>query len=296
MIVITLSKTPASLRGDLTKWCQEIQTGIYVGNVNAKVRDLLWDRVQKNIGQGEATLVYNTNNELGYTFRTTRADRKVVDYDGIPFLKHTNNVSTVDLGFSKAAKYHKAKINNKISSHTKVTDSTLLKFAVIDIETTGLDPKHGEILSIAAVKYSKNGKLDLFYKLIKDVTSIPDSVAKVTGLNLQLLRSEGSSLNTVLPALKKFLGDRILVGYNLSFDINFLETAYRRNNISELINTSKDLLPIVKRSNKFLDDYKLGTVLKAYGLENPKPHHANSDAKSTYQLAVNLIGKGKLKL
>ena len=38
MIVITLSKTPASLRGDLTKWCQEIQTGIYVGNVNAKVR------------------------------------------------------------------------------------------------------------------------------------------------------------------------------------------------------------------------------------------------------------------
>ena len=51
MIVITLSKTPASLRGDLTKWCQEIQTGIYVGNVNAKVRDLLWERVQKNIGQ-----------------------------------------------------------------------------------------------------------------------------------------------------------------------------------------------------------------------------------------------------
>ena len=50
MIVITLSKTPASLRGDLTKWCQEIQTGIYVGNVNAKVRDLLWERVQKNIG------------------------------------------------------------------------------------------------------------------------------------------------------------------------------------------------------------------------------------------------------
>lgn len=47
MIVITLSKTPASLRGDLTKWCQEIQTGIYVGNVNAKVRDLLWERVQK---------------------------------------------------------------------------------------------------------------------------------------------------------------------------------------------------------------------------------------------------------
>ena len=48
MIVITLSKTPASLRGDLTKWCQEIQTGVYVGSVNAKVRDLLWVNSQSN--------------------------------------------------------------------------------------------------------------------------------------------------------------------------------------------------------------------------------------------------------
>ena len=32
MIVITLSKVPMSLRGDLTKWCQEVQTGVYVGN------------------------------------------------------------------------------------------------------------------------------------------------------------------------------------------------------------------------------------------------------------------------
>ena len=107
MIVITLSKTPASLRGDLTKWCQEIQTGIYVGSVNAKVRDLLWERVQKNIGQGEATLVYNTNNELGYTFRTTRLDRKIVDFDGIPLLKHVNVTPNLKLGFSNAAKYHK---------------------------------------------------------------------------------------------------------------------------------------------------------------------------------------------
>lgn len=63
MIVITLSKTPMSLRGDLTKWCQEIQTGVYVGNVNAKIREQLWQRIEKNIGTGEAlwftTLIMN---------------------------------------------------------------------------------------------------------------------------------------------------------------------------------------------------------------------------------------------
>ncbi|WP_235803271.1 type I-E CRISPR-associated endoribonuclease Cas2e, partial [Levilactobacillus namurensis] len=59
MIVITLTKVPPALRGDLTKWYQEVQTGVYVGNVSARIRDLLWDRVQKTIGQGEATMVYS---------------------------------------------------------------------------------------------------------------------------------------------------------------------------------------------------------------------------------------------
>ncbi len=45
MIVITLTKVPNSLRGDLTKWYQEIQTGVYVGNVTAKIRDELWNRI-----------------------------------------------------------------------------------------------------------------------------------------------------------------------------------------------------------------------------------------------------------
>lgn len=52
MIVVTLSKVPDSLRGDLTQWCQEIQTGVYVGNPNSKVRELLWQRICKNIGSG----------------------------------------------------------------------------------------------------------------------------------------------------------------------------------------------------------------------------------------------------
>ena len=52
MIVITLTKTPPALRGDLTRWCQEIQTGVYVGDVSARVRDKLWERVQTNIGNG----------------------------------------------------------------------------------------------------------------------------------------------------------------------------------------------------------------------------------------------------
>ncbi len=45
MTVVTLSKVPPSLRGDLTKWMQEIATGVYVGNFNTRVREQLWERI-----------------------------------------------------------------------------------------------------------------------------------------------------------------------------------------------------------------------------------------------------------
>ena len=47
-----------SLRGDLTKWMQEIATGVYVGNFNSRVREKLWERVVESVGTGEATMSY----------------------------------------------------------------------------------------------------------------------------------------------------------------------------------------------------------------------------------------------
>ena len=113
--VITLKKVPDALRGDLTRWMQEITTGVYVGNFNSKVREYLWKRVTDEIGSGEAILCFSCRNEIGYSFMTYQAERQLVDYDGIPLVlipeKHPSD-STQDgneLGFSLASKYHRAK-------------------------------------------------------------------------------------------------------------------------------------------------------------------------------------------
>ena len=58
LTVMTLKKVPVSLRGDLTKWMQEIATGVYIGNFNSKVREKLWERVKENVKDGEATMSY----------------------------------------------------------------------------------------------------------------------------------------------------------------------------------------------------------------------------------------------
>ena len=56
-----MTDCPPRLRGDLSKWLCEINTGVYVGQLSSRVRDALWDRVCKNLQTGRATMVYTTN-------------------------------------------------------------------------------------------------------------------------------------------------------------------------------------------------------------------------------------------
>ena len=283
MIVITLSKTPPALRGDLTRWCQEIQTGIYVGEVSARIRDKLWERVLDNVGNGEATLVYNTNTEQGYAFRTTRKSRRVIDLDGMFFVKYVVNESTVVHGFSKAAKCHKSEIAERIrGSHEQLN---LEKFVAVDIETSGLDTAEDRILSIGAV--GVDGRE--FYRLINQKTDIPDRITDLTGITRTLLDEKGVALIDALLELKNFIGNMPLVGYNFRFDMAFLERGFKQCGLEGLKNRKKDLMPVVKRKNKFLENYKLETVLEKYGIKIVHPHNAVSDARATKELAMKLI-------
>lgn len=290
MIVITLSKVPAALRGDLTKWCQEIQTGVYVGNFSARIRDLLWSRIQKNIGLGEATIVYTTNNELGYKFKTTRSDKKIVDFDGIPLIMHLDSAPklTVKHGFSKAAKLRFAERSRRKIKLTKAMPQKR-QIVAIDLETTGLDPIKDKIISIGAAYFDVKGNIKKFYKLVKTTTQIPSKISELTKLNNEVLNCKGIPLKDALSELLDFIGDKEVIGYNLEFDLTFLSVALRNCNISNITNATKDLMSIVKTKDLFLDNYRLETVLTKYKIQNDQPHNALCDAIATLKLADKLI-------
>lgn len=83
MIVIRLSVCPPKVKGFLTNWLLEIDTGVYVGNVSARVRDDVWKIITENIGAGKAIMVYSTNTEQGLNFYTFNSEFVPVDYEGI---------------------------------------------------------------------------------------------------------------------------------------------------------------------------------------------------------------------
>jgi CRISPR-associated protein Cas2 len=88
MMVLVLEKAPPSLRGELTRWLLEPRTGVFVGDVSAQVRELLWGMVEEKIRAGGAVLIHNADREQGFALRslgdTTRA---LVDYGGLMLVR-----------------------------------------------------------------------------------------------------------------------------------------------------------------------------------------------------------------
>ena len=58
MVVIVLTACPVGLRGDLTRWLLEIAPGVFVGHIDARIRDRLWERIIDLLRDGRAVMVY----------------------------------------------------------------------------------------------------------------------------------------------------------------------------------------------------------------------------------------------
>ncbi|WP_311537620.1 type I-E CRISPR-associated endoribonuclease Cas2e [uncultured Anaerococcus sp.] len=280
LTVITLSKVKNSLKGDLTKWMQEIDTGVYVGNFNSKVRENLWQRVIENIDDGTATLTYAYRNEIGYEFKCINTNRNPVDFDGIPLVlieSKKDDREKIKFGFSKQAKTRKAK---KYASGK----STNI-YVVVDIETSGLDYKTDKIIEIGAVKTNSKGEiLDDFSYIIKQDIKLNKEIVNLTGINEEDL-ADGKDEKEALEELIKFIDNYKLIGYNFSFDLKFLNNSLKQNGIQEIRNQFYDLMDYVKKENLFMKNYKLQTALNKYGIEHTQKHRALDDARITAMLS-----------
>ena len=284
--VITLKKVPQALRGDLSKWMQEITTGVYIGNFNTKVREKLWKRVKENVKDGEATLSFSYRNELGYQFDTHNTSFSNIDMDGIPLVfipnENIDEKREIKHGFSNAAKFRNAK---RYMAHRTKLDSK--DFVIIDIETDGLDKEKDYIIEIGAIK-SVGGRISEFQSLISYEGTLPKHIVAMTGITTNMLQNNGKSTKSVLNEFLDFIGDIDIIGYNVNFDIEFIDIALSKLQLEKLKNKRYDLMKFVKNEKLFLANYKLQTVIKEYGVGDEVPHRALEDARLIYKLAVKV--------
>lgn len=98
MLVIVLENAPPRLRGRLAVWLLEVRAGVYVGNYSTKVRELIWSQVEAGIEDGNAVLMWRTNNEAGFEFSTLGANRRMpADWDGVRLVSFHPEIKGNDL-------------------------------------------------------------------------------------------------------------------------------------------------------------------------------------------------------
>lgn len=84
MLVTVVENAPPRLRGRLAIWLLEVRAGVYVGKVSRRVREMIWEQIEKGIADGNAVMAWSTNTESGFDFMTLGANRRIpVEMDGL---------------------------------------------------------------------------------------------------------------------------------------------------------------------------------------------------------------------
>lgn len=284
MVVITMNNCPPKLRGDLTKWLFEIHTGVYVGQVNAKVREMLWSRVCQNIKDGQAVMVYSFANEQHLEFRTHNTSWKMRDFDGIKLMMRPKSPAQtgeeLPSGFSNASKRLIAGRRRKVPANKN------REWVFLDIETDGLDLEKSKMIEAAALVADETEIKSSWSALIRQDRILPTKITELTHITDEML-SQGVELGCALRQLSEIVEGKPVVCFNKNFDLTFLERDFRKNDLEIPFGKVIDALALARKRVRDIDNYKLGSLAEYFGIPCER-HRALPDCETLYKVFLKL--------
>lgn len=206
-------------------------------------------------------------------------------------------------------------MNMTINSNKKATKrnkgANIISFpksyTVVDIETTGLDPKYDSIIEVSAIRYVDGNIADKYVSLVKPdrvyyaddhdddyiivdrekIYYIDKFITDFTGITNKMLH-DAPDTSTVMKEFYKFLSNDIILGHNINFDINFLYDNFVEYLDNELNNDFIDTLRISRRLLTDLKHHRLGDIAKHYNIDTEGAHRALRDCEITNSCFLEL--------
>jgi DNA polymerase III epsilon subunit family exonuclease len=177
--------------------------------------------------------------------------------------------------------YFEQKQSNKIPS----------KFVILDVETTGLKAGKDEIIEISIVTYENGEVTDVYNQLINPGFSIPPQASRVNKITDDMVVNE-PKIGEVIQQIYDRIKGNLVMGYNVGFDLEFLDVALGKHNLIieklryiDVLNQIKKVIP-----NGTTDNYKLETLKKYLNIKSDS-HRAYADCYTTFEVFKYYIEK-----
>lgn len=164
----------------------------------------------------------------------------------------------------------------------------LSDFVALDVETTGLKPSRNRIIEIALLRF-RNGVLERrFESLLNPGRKIPEFITRLTTIRNEDVE-DAPVFADVAEEVLEFIGDDVLIGHNVSFDIGFINAELDRVDKPKLINERIDTMGLAMRLLREVRKPSLDHVAAAVGLNPRGAHRAGGDARLTAEVAMRLM-------
>ena len=162
-------------------------------------------------------------------------------------------------------------------------------FCVRDLEATGGSPADCSITEIGAVKFVGGLEVGSFQTLINPGSPIPPFITILTGIT-QSMVIEAPRIEEVLPAFLEFIGDSVVVGHNVRFDLSFLNADSLRLGYGRLPNRSVDTYSLARRLIPGeVRNLKLQSLAGYFRSPTVPTHRALEDARATAWVLHRLL-------
>jgi DNA polymerase III epsilon subunit family exonuclease len=155
------------------------------------------------------------------------------------------------------------------------------EFAVVDVETTGTDAGTSDLVEIGVVKVRDGAIVDRWSTLVNPGRSIVGN--QMHGLTDADVAGAPSPADAVQQALDK-IGDALVVGHNIGFDLGFLEAALPSAKLEP--GRYLDTLVIAREGYPEIGQYKLEGLSSFFGIDLSQNHRALPDAEATASLLL----------
>lgn len=175
-------------------------------------------------------------------------------------------------------------------------------YTIVDLETTGLSPIDDDIIEFGAIKIRDNKVVSTFSELCKPegfkylpfgsrsedyvmidgkkaiyISPTITGITHITNKMLEFTRDEKDVLSDFL----EFLGDDLLYGHNVSFDVDFLYASRTRHYGEPVTNDYSDTLRVSQKLLKQLGHHRLKDLADYYNIDYTKAHRAVEDCEIT---------------